>query len=200
MLNKLHNKIPIQVLNELGDVMKQFGITNSFRLTHFLAQVAHESGNFRYTRENLNYSTEGLLKVFPKYFDKNTAPLYARRPQAIANMVYNGRMGNKLKSNDGWMFRGAGFIQLTGRTNFKAFSDFIGDPKIMDDPSLVATKYPLTSAAWFFEKRGLWAICDEGVDQNIVKKVTLKVNGGYNGIADRLSKTNVLFNILVWDI
>jgi putative chitinase len=197
MLNKLHNKIPIQVLNELGDVMKQFGITNSFRLTHFLAQVAHESGNFRYTRENLNYSTEGLLKVFPKYFDKNTAPLYARRPQAIANMVYNGRMGNKLKSNDGWNFRGAGFLQLTGRTNFKAFSDFIGDPKIMDDPSLVATKYPLTSAAWFFEKRGLWAICDEGVDQNIVKKVTLKVNGGYNGIADRLSKTNVLFNILV---
>jgi putative chitinase len=197
MLNKLHNKIPIQVLNELGDVMKQFGITNSFRLTHFLAQVAHESGNFRWVRENLNYSAEGLLKVFPKYFDKNTAPLYARRPQAIANMVYNGRMGNKLKSNDGWNFRGAGFLQLTGRTNFKAFSDFIGDPKIMDDPSLVATKYPLTSAAWFFEKRGLWAICDEGVDQNIVKKVTLKVNGGYNGIADRLSKTNVLFNILV---
>jgi putative chitinase len=197
MLNKLHNKIPIQVLNELGDVMKQFNITNSFRLTHFLAQVAHESGNFRWVRENLNYSAEGLLKVFPKYFDKNTAPLYARRPQAIANMVYNGRMGNKLKSNDGWNFRGAGYIQLTGRTNFKAFSDFIGDPKIMDDPSLVATKYPLTSAAWFFEKRGLWAICDEGVHQDIVKKVTLKVNGGYNGLADRLSKTNVLFNILV---
>ena len=200
MLNKLHNKIPIQVLNELGDVMKQFNITNSFRLTHFLAQVAHESGNFRWVRENLNYSAEGLLKVFPKYFDKNTAPLYARRPQAIANMVYNGRMGNKLKTNDGWNFRGAGYIQLTGRTNFKAFSDFIGDPKIMDDPSLVATKYPLTSAAWFFEKRGLWAICDEGVHQDIVKKVTLKVNGGYNGLADRLSKTNVLFNILIWDI
>jgi len=197
MLNKLHNKIPIQVLNELGDVMKQFNITNSFRLTHFLAQVAHESGNFRHVRENLNYSTEGLLKVFPKYFDKNTAPLYARRPQAIANMVYNGRMGNKLKSNDGWNFRGAGYIQLTGRTNFKAFSDFIGDPNIMDDPSLVATKYPLTSAGWFFEKRGLWAICDEGVHQDIVKKVTLKVNGGYNGISDRLSKTNVLFNLIV---
>jgi putative chitinase len=197
MLNKLHNKIPVQVLNELGDVMKQFGITNSFRLTHFLAQVAHESGNFKHVRENLNYSTEGLLKVFPKYFDKNTAPLYARRPQAIANMVYNGRMGNKLKSNDGWMFRGAGFLQLTGRTNFKAFSDFIGDPNIMDNPDLVATKYPLTSAGWFFEKRGLWKICDEGVHQDIVKKVTLKVNGGYNGLSDRLSKTNVLFNILV---
>ena len=197
MLNKLHNKIPIQVLNELGDVMKQFNITNSFRLTHFLAQVAHESGNFRYTRENLNYSAEGLLKVFPKYFDKNTAPLYARRPQAIANMVYNGRMGNKLKSNDGWNFRGAGYIQLTGRTNFKAFSDFIGDPKIMDDPSLVATKYPLTSAAWFFDKRGLWKICDEGVDLATIRKVTRIINGGYNGVSDRVSKTNVLFNILV---
>jgi putative chitinase len=197
MLNKLHNKIPVQVLNELGDVMKQFNITNSFRLTHFLAQVAHESGNFRYTRENLNYSTEGLLKVFPKYFDKNTAPLYARRPQAIANMVYNGRMGNKLKSNDGWMFRGAGYIQLTGRINFQAFSDHVGDANIMINPELVATKYPLTSAAWFFEKNKLWAICDEGVHQDIVKKVSYRVNGGYNGLADRLSKTNVLFNLIV---
>lgn len=197
MLNKLHNKIPVQVLNELGDVMKQFNITNSFRLTHFLAQVAHESGNFKHVRENLNYSTEGLLKVFPKYFDKNTAPLYARRPQAIANMVYNGRMGNKLKSNDGWMFRGAGYIQLTGRINFQAFSDHIGDANIMINPELVATKYPLTSAAWFFEKNKLWAICDEGVHQDIVKKVSYRVNGGYNGLADRLSKTNVLFNLIV---
>jgi putative chitinase len=196
MLNKLHNKIPIQVLNELGDVMKQFGITNSFRLTHFLAQVAHESGNFRYTRENLNYSTEGLLKVFPKYFDKNTAPLYARRPQAIANMVYNGRMGNKLKSNDGWMFRGAGFLQLTGRINFQAFSDHIGDANIMINPDLIATKYPLTSAAWFFEKRGLWAICDEGVDLATIRKVTRVVNGAYNGISDRISKTNVFISFL----
>jgi putative chitinase len=197
MLNKLHNKIPIQVLNELGDVMKDFNITNSFRLTHFLAQVAHESGNFRFVRENLNYSTEGLLKVFPKYFDKNTAPLYARRPQAIANMVYNGRMGNRLKSNDGWNFRGAGYIQLTGRVNFKAFSDYIGDPKIMDDPSLVATKYPLTSAAWFFEKNKLWTICDQGVDLATIRRVSQRVNGGFNGISDRVSKTNVLFNILV---
>ena len=197
MLNKLHNKIPPQVLNELGDVIKEFNITNSFRLTHFLAQVAHESGNFKHLRENLNYSAEGLIKVFPKYFSKETALWYARKPQAIANMVYNGRMGNRLKSDDGWNFRGAGFLQLTGRTNFKAFSDFIGDPKIMDDPNLVATKYPLTSAAWFFEKNKLWAICDEGVHQDIVKKISYKVNGGYNGLADRLSKTNVLFNLIV---
>jgi putative chitinase len=197
MLNKLHNKIPLEVINELGGVIKQFNITNSFRLTHFLAQVAHESGNFKHLRENLNYSAEGLIKVFPKYFSKETALWYARKPQAIANMVYNGRMGNKLKSNDGWNFRGAGFLQLTGRTNFKAFSDFINDPKIMDDPNLVATKYPLTSAAWFFEKNKLWAICDEGVHSDVVKKVSYRVNGGYNGLADRLSKTNVIFNLFV---
>jgi putative chitinase len=197
MLNKLHNKIPLEVINELGGVIKQFNITNSFRLTHFLAQVAHESGNFKHLRENLNYSAEGLIKVFPKYFSKETALWYARKPQAIANMVYNGRMGNKLKSNDGWNFRGAGYLQLTGRTNFKAFSDFIGDPKIMDDPNLVSTKYPLTSAAWFFEKNKLWKICDEGVHSDVVKKVSYRVNGGYNGLADRLSKTNVLFNLIV---
>jgi putative chitinase len=198
MLNKLHNKIPIQVLNELGDVMKQFNITNSFRLTHFLAQVAHESGNFKHVRENLNYSTEGLLKVFPKYFDKNTAPLYARKPEQIANIVYESRMGNGNRlTGDGWRFRGRGYLQLTGRTNYKAFSDHIGDANIMINPDLVATKYPLTSAAWFFDKKGLWKICDEGVDLATIRKVSQRVNGGFNGISDRVSKTNVLFNILV---
>jgi putative chitinase len=198
MLNKLHNKIPIQVLNELGDVMKQFNITNSFRLTHFLAQVAHESGNFRFVRENLNYSTEGLLKVFPKYFDRNTAPLYARKPEQIANIVYESRMGNgNRNTGDGWRFRGRGYLQLTGRTNYKAFSDHIGDVNIMINPDLIATKYPLTSAGWFFEKNKLWAICDQGVDLATIRRVSQRVNGGFHGIADRVSKTNVLFNILV---
>jgi len=106
-------------------------------------------------------------------------------------------MGNgNRNSGDGWRFRGRGYVMITGKTNYKAFGEYIG-VDLLKDPDLIATKYPLTSAAWFFEKRGLWAICDEGVDQSIVKKVTLKVNGGYNGIADRLSKTNVLFNILV---
>jgi putative chitinase len=197
MLNKLHNKIPIQVLNELGDVMKQFNITNSFRLTHFLAQVAHESGNFRHVRENLNYSTEGLLKVFPKYFDKNTAPLYARKPEQIANIVYESRMGNgNRNTGDGWRFRGRGYIMITGKTNYKAFGDFIG-VNLLDNPDLIATKYPLTSAAWFFDKRKLWSICDEGVDLATIRKVTKVINGGFIGISDRVSKTNVLFNILV---
>ena len=186
------------MLNELGDVMKQFNITNSFRLTHFLAQVAHESGNFRFVRENLNYSTEGLLKVFPKYFDRNTAPLYARKPEQIANIVYESRMGNgNRNTGDGWRFRGRGFLQVTGRTNYKAFSDYIGDANIMINPDLIATKYPLTSAGWFFEKNKLWAICDQGVDLATIRRVSQRVNGGFHGISDRVSKTNVLFNILV---
>jgi putative chitinase len=196
MLNKLHNKIPVQVLNELGDVMKQFGITNSSRLTHFLAQVAHESGNFKHVRENLNYSTEGLLKVFPKYFDKNTAPLYARKPEQIANIVYESRMGNgNRNSGDGWRFRGRGYIMITGKTNYKAFGDFIG-VDLVKDPDLIATKYPLTSAAWFFQKRKLWDICDRGVDVATIKRISVLINGGVNGMSDRVSKTNVFMSLL----
>jgi putative chitinase len=197
MLNKIRNKIPIQVADELSGVMKDFNITNSFRLTHFLAQVAHESGNFKFVRENLNYSAEGLLKVFPKYFDINTAPLYARKPEMIANIVYESRMGNgNRNTGDGWRFRGRGYLQLTGKTNYKAFGEFIG-VNLLVNPDLVATKYPLTSAAWFFEKNKLWAICDQGVDLATIRKVTQRVNGGYNGISDRVSKTNVFLNLLV---
>jgi putative chitinase len=197
MLNKLHNKIPIQVLNELGDVMKQFNITNSFRLTHFLAQVAHESGNFRFVRENLNYSTEGLLKVFPKYFDRNTAPLYARKPEQIANIVYESRMGNgNRNTGDGWRFRGRGYIMITGKNNYKAFGDYI-KVDLVKEPDLIASKYPLTSAAWFFEKRKLWEICDRGVDMATIRRVSILINGGTIGMADRISKTNVFNRLLV---
>ena len=198
MLTKLRNKIPIQVVNELESVMREFNISNPFRLAHFLAQTAHESGNFKHVRENLNYSAEGLLKTFPKYFDKWTAATYARKPEMIANIVYESRMGNgNRNTGDGWRFRGAGYLQLTGRANFKAFSDFIGDPNIMNDPSLVATKYPLTSAAWFFEKNKLWSICDEGLHPDIVKQLTRRINGGFHGLSDRISKTNVISNLLI---
>lgn len=198
MLKKLSSKIPVQVLSELESVIREFDISNPFRLSHFLAQCAHESGNFKHVRENLNYSAEGLVKVFPKYFSKETALWYARKPEAIANVVYGGRMGNGDKnSGDGWRFKGAGYLQLTGRVNFKAFADHIGDANIMINPDLVATKYPLTSAAWFFETKKLWKICDEGLHADVVKKVTYRVNGGYNGLADRLSKTSVLSNLIV---
>jgi putative chitinase len=198
MLKKLSSKIPVQVLSELESVIREFDISNPFRLSHFLAQCAHESGNFKHIRENLNYSAEGLVKVFPKYFSKETALWYARKPEAIANVVYGGRMGNGDKnSGDGFKYRGRGFLQLTGKVNYQAFSNHIVDTNIMIDSDLVASKYPLTSAAWFFETKKLWKICDEGLHADVVKKVTYRVNGGYNGLADRLSKTTVLSNLIV---
>lgn len=191
MLTKVRHKIPIQVYDELVDVVQMFDISNPFRLAHFLAQCAHESGNFKFTRENLNYSEIGLLNVFPKYFDKNTAKLYARKPEQIANIVYECRLGNgNRNTGDGYKFRGRGYLQLTGRVNYKAFGDFIG-VDLISNPDLVATKYALTSAAWFFEKKGLWKICDQGVDEPTIVAVTKRVNGGTNGLKDRISKTKV---------
>jgi len=193
---KLILKLPLQVVGELDEVIKTYNISNPNRLAHFLAQCGHESGNFKLTVENLNYSEEGLLKIFPKYFDKNTAKSYARRPEMIANMVYGNRMGNGDKnSGDGYKFRGRGFIQLTGKTNYKSYGDYIS-VDLITNPNLVATKYPLSSAAWFFEKRKLWAICDEGTSIDTIKKVTKIINGGYNGLEDRISKTNIFTNLL----
>jgi putative chitinase len=191
MLTKVKHKLPIQVYDELVDVAREFDITNPFRMAHFLAQCAHESGNFKHVRENLNYSEQGLLNVFPKYFDKNTAKLYARKPEQIANIVYECRLGNgNRNTGDGWKFRGRGFLQLTGLVNYKAFGEFIG-VDLISNPDLVATKYALTSAAWFFEKKGLWKICDQGVDEPTIVAVTKRVNGGTNGLKDRISKTKV---------
>ena len=198
MLKKLSSKIPVQVLSELESVIREFDISNPFRLSHFLAQCAHESGNFKHIRENLNYSAEGLVKVFPKYFSKETALWYARKPEAIANVVYGGRMGNGDKnSGDGFKYRGRGFLGLTGKANYKAFSDHIGDVNIMINPDLVATKYALTSAAWFFQMRKLWKICDLGMSDEIVVKVSKLINGGTIGLADRRSKTKVFIDLLI---
>jgi putative chitinase len=102
--------------------------------------------------------------------------------------------GNRL-TGDGWRFRGRGYIMITGKTNYKAFGDFIG-VNLLDNPDLIATKYPLTSAAWFFDKRKLWSICDQGVDIETIKRISILINGGVNGMRDRVSKTNVFTSIL----
>ena len=129
--------------------------------------------------------------------NKNTAKSYARRQEMIANMVYGGRMGNGDKnSGDGWRYKGRGFIQLTGKINYKAFGDYIG-VNVCADPNLIAIKYPLSSAAWYFEKRKIWQVCDEGIDIETIKKVTKLVNGGYNGLEDRISKTNIFYKLIV---
>lgn len=194
---KLNSKLPISVISEMPSMMAKFGITNPLRLAHFLSQCAHESGNFKLVRENLNYSSEGLLKTFPKYFkDKATADLYARNPQKIGNRVYANRMGNGNEaSGEGYKFSGKGYIQLTGKSNFTDFSNFIGEDCV-ENPDLVATKYPLTSAAYFFDKNKLWDICDKGSTPEIVLLVTKRVNGGTHGLADRQQKFDT-FNTLL---
>ena len=193
---KLVLKLPLSVTGELDDVIKKYNINSPLRISHFLSQIAHESNNFKALRENLNYSAEGLLKIFPKYFSKDTASACARKPETIANIVYSNRMGNGDRaSGDGYKFRGRGFLQLTGKDMYKAYGDYI-EVDLITNPDFVATKYALSSAAWFFQKKGLWKICDLGGDTETIKKLTRLINGGTNGLEDRIAKFD-LFNYLL---
>lgn len=187
----------VAVANEITSVIQKFDITTPLRLAHFLSQCAHESGNFTAVRENMNYSVKSLRSVFPKYFPTDAfAENYARKPEKIGNRVYANRMGNNDEaSGDGFKFRGRGYIQLTGKNNYKAFGDFIGDD-LVANPDLVATKYPLTSAGFFFAKNFLWAICDRGASDVVVTVLTQRVNGGTHGLSDRLVKFKKYHTIL----
>jgi putative chitinase len=196
-LDKLKGHIPDAVIAQIPDTAKKFNITNPLRLAHFLAQCGHESGGFKAVQENLNYSSKGLMGIFKKYFPTLAlAEQYARKPIAIASRVYGGRMGNGAEpTQEGYKFRGRGYIQLTGKDNYKAFDGFVPE-EILVNPDLVATKYPLMSAAWFFNKNGLWAICDKGADQGTVTAVTKRVNGGTIGLPDRIKHFNEYYNLL----
>jgi putative chitinase len=186
-LNKLKGHIPDTVIAQIPDVMTKFEINTPLRLAHFLAQCGHESGGFKVVNENLNYSAKGLLGVFKKYFPSSVkAEAYERKPEKIANLVYGGRMGNGPEaSGEGFKFRGRGYIQLTGKDNYKAF-DAIVLENLLESPDLVATKYPLLSAAWFFHKNGLHKIADKGATDAVVTEVTKRVNGGTIGLPDRI--------------
>ena len=161
------------------------------RAAHFFAQTAHESGNFKAFSENLNYGAQGLRGVFGKYFPTDAmARAYERQPQKIANRVYANRMGNGDEaSGEGWLFRGRGALQLTGKVNFKAFSDYIGRPDVMTNPDLVATELAFESALWFFDKNKLWSICDQGINDAAILALTKRINGGTHGLDDRKLKT-----------
>jgi len=196
-LEALSKKLPANVMEEIPLIIEKFGIDGPLRLSHFLSQCAHESGNFKFVKENLNYSADGLRVIFPKYFPTiEAANKYARQPEKIANKVYGSRMGNGDEaSGDGFKFRGRGYIQLTGKDNYAAFDKFVDDD-IMADPDLVATKYPLTSAAFFFHKNKLWDVCDKGHGDDIVLAVTKRVNGGTHGLADRQDKFDLFHSTL----
>lgn len=186
-LEGLKGHVPDAVLAQIPDTAAKFNITNNLRLAHFLSQCGHESGGFKAVTENLNYSAKGLRGTFPKYFPTDALALqYERKPEKIANRVYSSRMGNGDEaSGDGWKYRGRGYIQLTGKSNYTSFDKTVED-EIVANPDLVATKYPLASAAFFFDSNKLWSICDKGADDATVTAVTKRVNGGTIGLADRI--------------
>ena len=161
------------------------------RAAHFFAQTAHESGGFKAFSENLNYGAAGLTGIFKKYFPTNEkALLYERKPEKIANLVYASRMGNGDEaSGDGFKFRGRGALQLTGKDNYKVFSEYLKKPEIMTNPDLVATEYAFESAIFFFDRNKLWDICDKGVNKDTILALTKRINGGTHGLADREEKT-----------
>lgn len=196
-LTKLKAHLPENIYNQLHGV-QAFGIDGPKRMSHFLGQVKTES-NFTTFTENLNYSAEGLFKTFKKYFPTMMeAAEYAKQPERIANKVYGGRMGNTAEG-DGWKYRGRGAIQLTGKDNYKAFGDSLG-VDLLTNPDLVATTYPMASAAWFFKKNNLWVICDKGVTDEVITEVTKRVNGGTHGIDKRKQFTKEFYNLLTGTI
>ncbi len=177
-------------------VMEYFKLT-PFRAAHFLGQTAHETGGFTVFTENLNYSAAGLLSIFPRHFTQQQARDYQRQPERIANRAYRDRMGNGNEaSGDGWRFRGRGALQLTGRSNYQLFSDFLKNPIIMQNPDLVATEFAFESAIFFFNRNNLWPLCDGGVDDKTITTVTRRVNGGIHGLQDRIERTKRFYEFV----
>lgn len=163
------------------------GFNTVNRLAMFLAQCAHESAGFTVLTENLNYSAQALLKVFPKYFNSGNVSEYARNPEKIANKVYAGRMGNT-SDGDGWKYRGRGYIQLTGKSNYKDFAKFLEDENVsgiqdpVDNPDeLSRTLGAMQSAVWFWSKHNL----NTYADKDDISGCTKVINGGYNGLHER---------------
>jgi len=196
-IERLKGHIPDAVIAQIPETAAKFGINTPLRLAHFLAQCGHESGGFRAVQENLNYSAKGLNGIFRKYFPTEaSAAAYARNPAKIAAKVYGGRMGNGAEATgEGYKFRGRGYIQLTGKDNYRAFGNAINED-MTATPDKVATHYPLLSAAWFFSKNGLHKIADEGSSDAVVTKITKRVNGGTIGLPDRIKHFKEYYSLL----
>lgn len=163
---------------------ERFHIDTPERIAGWLAQCAHESNNFRDLSENMNYSADGLLKTFPKYFSRLDVALYARKPEKIANRVYADRMGNGPEaSGDGWKYRGRGLIGLTGKTNYRLFGKDVGQEKdLLADPDIILQpKYAALSAGWFWATNGL----NQLADVRDIVGMSKRVNGGTIGLEHR---------------
>jgi len=186
-LTALAGKIPAAVIAQIPETAANFGITTNLRLAHFLAQCALESTAFTATVENLNYSAQRIPQVFKKRFKEVDPAPFAHNPEKLGNFVYANKNGNgDVASGDGFKFRGRGYIQLTGRNNYTSFSQFVGEDCVAN-PDLVASKFPLSSAAFYFSSNNIWAICDHGADDATVTRVSKAVNGDPpNSLSDRI--------------
>jgi putative chitinase len=181
--------------NTARAITKHFSLSAE-RSAHLLGQASHESGGFTRVCESLYYSSpDRIRKVWPTRFKTiSDAEPYARNPKALADKVYSNRMGNG--ENEGSVFIGRGFLQLTGKDNYRSFASDMRLPEVMTDPSLIETDYAFETAYWFFEKNRLFKIADEGVDTDTIEKITKRVNGGYHGLQDRMDQTNKIFGWL----
>jgi len=193
MQEKILYLVPEKLRPHAQETFEKYSINTVNRSLHFLSQVMHESGDFKRKEENLNYSANGLVLTFRKYFDADLAKQYQNKPEKIANRVYANRMGNGDEaSGDGWKYRGRGFIQLTGKDNYEALSrDLMGD--FVNNPHFVAEdKYAMLSAGWFWNSRNLNSLADLGLTIDVIERITKKVNGGLNGLSARIEKLNAL--------
>lgn len=181
--------------NTLNKFKEVYG-TSDEQTAHLMGQTCHETGEFTKGVENLYYTAKGLLDTFKKYFTESTAKLYEKKPIAIGNLVYANRNGNgNVESGDGHKFKGRGSIMLTGKRNYMAFSLFVNDPLIMVNPDLVESKYFWETALFFFKTNNLMSLSQK-IDEPTILKISKHVNGGYNGIKERILYTNKFYNIL----
>jgi|TARA_R100001163_G_scaffold65038_2_gene60869 putative chitinase len=177
--------------NTARGIVKHYELSPE-RGAHFLGQVVHESASFKLTKENLNYSVEAMMRVWPSRFPtEESAKPYSKNPKALADKVYSGRMGNKEGEGHKWI--GRGFLQLTGFNNVRSFASDMRLPEVMEDPTLLEKEYAMETALWFFRKNNLWKICDEGVSDDVIKKLTKRINGGYTGLDHRIKETNKIY-------
>ena len=178
----------------LEQLLPDYDIDTPLRVAHFVAQCAHESGNFVFIKENLNYKAASLRKVFPRYFlTDDVAAQYANKPERIANRVYANRMGNGDEaSGDGWRFCGRGLIQLTGKDNYTFFAGSLGISVEEASEYLATFEGAAQSACWFWEQNNL----NRFADANDVKGLTRAINGGYIGLEDRIKHTEHALHVL----
>jgi len=178
--------------NTARGIVKHYELSPE-RGAHLLGQIVHESASFKLTRENLNYSVEAMMRVWPSRFPtEESAKPYSRNPKALAEKVYFDRMGNDTKEKAS-LYIGRGFLQLTGYNNVRAFASDMRVPEVLSNPTLLEEDYAMETAIWFFRKNNLWKICDEGVSDGVIKKLTKRINGGYTGLDHRIKETNKIY-------